>query len=186
MSVITAAYPHAIAIDDDYINDSMYGYSAALGRATATPIASAGGALPGKINSPRSSTPGCHGSGAWRGGLHGEDLADDAVQEALLSLWKEGRMPQNPEGWLVRAVVHRSLHLNRSRRRRAVTRGGLAPPAPSSIRPAMRCRCSKPRKLRMRSRRCSESYPNNFAQCSCSARPSSATTSRSPRRSASR
>lgn len=50
--------------------------------------------------------------------LHGEDLADDAVQEALLSLWKEGRMPPNPEGWLVRAVVLRSLHLNRSRRRR--------------------------------------------------------------------
>jgi RNA polymerase sigma-70 factor (ECF subfamily) len=50
--------------------------------------------------------------------LHSEDLADDAVQEALLSLWKEGRMPANPEGWLVRAVVLRSLHLNRSRRRR--------------------------------------------------------------------
>jgi RNA polymerase sigma-70 factor (ECF subfamily) len=50
--------------------------------------------------------------------LHSEDLADDAVQEALFSLWKEGRMPQNPEGWLVRAVVHRSLHLQRARRRR--------------------------------------------------------------------
>jgi RNA polymerase sigma-70 factor (ECF subfamily) len=50
--------------------------------------------------------------------LHGDDLADDAVQEALFSLWKEGRMPPNPEGWLVRAVVLRSLHLDRSRRRR--------------------------------------------------------------------
>jgi RNA polymerase sigma-70 factor (ECF subfamily) len=50
--------------------------------------------------------------------LRSEDLADDAVQEALLSLWKEGRMPPNPEGWLVNAVVLRSLHLNRSRRRR--------------------------------------------------------------------
>jgi RNA polymerase sigma-70 factor (ECF subfamily) len=50
--------------------------------------------------------------------LRSEDLADDAVQEALLSLWKEGRLPPNPEGWLVRAVVLRSLHLNRSRRRR--------------------------------------------------------------------
>jgi RNA polymerase sigma-70 factor (ECF subfamily) len=50
--------------------------------------------------------------------LHSEDLADDAVQEALLGLWQEGRMPANPDGWLVRAVVHRSLHLNRSRRRR--------------------------------------------------------------------
>jgi RNA polymerase sigma-70 factor (ECF subfamily) len=50
--------------------------------------------------------------------LHTEDLADDAVQEALFSLWKEGRMPPNPERWLVRAVVLRSLHLYRSRRRR--------------------------------------------------------------------
>ncbi len=50
--------------------------------------------------------------------LHSDDLADDAVQEALLSLWKEGRLPPNPEGWLIRAVVHRSLHLNRCRRRR--------------------------------------------------------------------
>jgi RNA polymerase sigma-70 factor (ECF subfamily) len=50
--------------------------------------------------------------------VHSEDLAEDAVQEALISLWQEGRMPANPEGWLVRAVVHRSLHLNRTRRRR--------------------------------------------------------------------
>jgi RNA polymerase sigma-70 factor (ECF subfamily) len=50
--------------------------------------------------------------------LRSEDLADDAVQEALSSLWNEGRMPPNPEGWLVNAVVLRSLHLNRSRRRR--------------------------------------------------------------------
>jgi RNA polymerase sigma-70 factor (ECF subfamily) len=50
--------------------------------------------------------------------LHSDDLADDAVQEALVSLWQEGRLPPNPEGWLVRAVVLRSLHLNRSQRRR--------------------------------------------------------------------
>jgi RNA polymerase sigma-70 factor, ECF subfamily len=50
--------------------------------------------------------------------LRSDDLADDAVQEALLSLWLEGRLPPNPDGWLVRAVVHRCLHLNRSRRRR--------------------------------------------------------------------
>ena len=82
-------------------------------------MSSTGKGGPGTINSPRSSTPGCRGCSGWRGGvLHGEDLADDAVQEALLSLWREGRMPQNPEGWLVRAVVLRSLHLNRSRRRR--------------------------------------------------------------------
>src|SRR5262249_23196258 len=39
--------------------------------------------------------------------LHSDDLADDAVQEALVSLWQEGRLPPNPEGWLVRAVVLR-------------------------------------------------------------------------------
>jgi RNA polymerase sigma factor (sigma-70 family) len=50
--------------------------------------------------------------------LHSEDMADDAVQEALFSLWKGGRMPPNVEGWLVRAVVLRSLHLHRCRRRR--------------------------------------------------------------------
>ncbi|MGO9601250.1 MAG: RNA polymerase sigma factor [Isosphaeraceae bacterium] len=50
--------------------------------------------------------------------LHSVDLAEDAVQEAILSLWKEGRLPPNPSAWLNRAVVNRSLHLNRSRHRR--------------------------------------------------------------------
>lgn len=50
--------------------------------------------------------------------LRSNDLADDAVQEALLSLWREERPPPNLDGWLVRAVVNRSLHLNRTRQRR--------------------------------------------------------------------
>jgi RNA polymerase sigma-70 factor (ECF subfamily) len=50
--------------------------------------------------------------------LRSDDMAEDAVQEALTSLWREGRLPPNPPGWLARAVVHRSLHLNRCRRRR--------------------------------------------------------------------
>jgi RNA polymerase sigma-70 factor, ECF subfamily len=50
--------------------------------------------------------------------LRNEDLADDAVQETLVSLWREGRLPPNPAAWLNRTVIHRSLHLNRSRRRR--------------------------------------------------------------------
>lgn len=50
--------------------------------------------------------------------LRSEDMAEDAVQEALTSLWREGRMPPHPHGWLSRAVVHRSLHLNRCRQRR--------------------------------------------------------------------
>jgi RNA polymerase sigma-70 factor (ECF subfamily) len=50
--------------------------------------------------------------------LRSDDMAEDAVQEALTILWREGRMPPNPTGWLSRAVVHRSLHLNRCRQRR--------------------------------------------------------------------
>ena len=119
MSVITAVYPHAIISDSDYLDDSNFAFATSPGV--------------GNRHSDREHRQ----SGAWedqfaavvharlprlqrlaRRILHGEDLADDAVQEAFLSLWKEGRMPQNPEGWLVRAVVHRSLHLNRSRRRR--------------------------------------------------------------------
>jgi RNA polymerase sigma-70 factor (ECF subfamily) len=50
--------------------------------------------------------------------LGNEDLAWDAVQEALFSLWLEGEMPTNLRGWLTRAVVYRSLHLARCRSRR--------------------------------------------------------------------
>ena len=50
--------------------------------------------------------------------LGNEDLAWDAVQEALFSLWLEGEMPTNLRAWLARAVVHRSLHLSRCRSRR--------------------------------------------------------------------
>jgi RNA polymerase sigma-70 factor (ECF subfamily) len=50
--------------------------------------------------------------------LRSDDLAKDAVQEALLTLWCEAELPPNPHAWLVRAVVHRSLHLSRSRLRR--------------------------------------------------------------------
>ncbi|WP_406696235.1 sigma-70 family RNA polymerase sigma factor [Singulisphaera sp. Ch08] len=62
--------------------------------------------------------------------LRSDDMADDAVQEALTSLWREGRLPPNPTGWLSRAVVHRSLHLNRCRLRRRCheTRAGAHRP----------------------------------------------------------
>jgi RNA polymerase sigma-70 factor, ECF subfamily len=50
--------------------------------------------------------------------LRSDDLARDAVQEAMLSLWLEAQAPPNPRAWLVRAVVNRSLHLTRSRARR--------------------------------------------------------------------
>jgi RNA polymerase sigma factor (sigma-70 family) len=49
-----------------------------------------------------------------------DHLADDAVQEALLTLWRLDAPPPEPVGWLLRTVVHRSLHLRRTllRRRR--------------------------------------------------------------------
>jgi RNA polymerase sigma-70 factor, ECF subfamily len=50
--------------------------------------------------------------------LHDSDLARDAVQEALISLWLEHKLPPNPPAWLVRAVVLRSLQMNRGRARR--------------------------------------------------------------------
>jgi RNA polymerase sigma-70 factor (ECF subfamily) len=50
--------------------------------------------------------------------LGSDDLAWDAVQEALLSLWREGAFPQNLRGWLLRTVVYRSLHLSRTSGRR--------------------------------------------------------------------
>jgi RNA polymerase sigma-70 factor (ECF subfamily) len=49
----------------------------------------------------------------------GDDVqAWDAVQEALIALWAEREMPQDPRSWLARAVVLRSLHIARLRARR--------------------------------------------------------------------
>ncbi len=50
--------------------------------------------------------------------LANEDLAWDAVQEALVSLWQQREPPAQAEAWLVRAVRFRSLHLARTARRR--------------------------------------------------------------------
>jgi RNA polymerase sigma-70 factor, ECF subfamily len=50
--------------------------------------------------------------------LGDDDTCWDAVQEALVSLWRERQLPPNPRAWLVTAVVHRSLHLARCRARR--------------------------------------------------------------------
>ncbi len=50
--------------------------------------------------------------------LSDEGAAWDAVQEALISLWREGEIPPNPRAWLLRAVTLRSLHLARTRARR--------------------------------------------------------------------
>lgn len=50
--------------------------------------------------------------------LGDEDAARDAVQEALVSLWREDEMPLNLRSWLAVTVAHRSLHLARSQARR--------------------------------------------------------------------
>jgi RNA polymerase sigma-70 factor (ECF subfamily) len=50
--------------------------------------------------------------------LRSDDLAVDAVQEALLSLWLQAELPPNPRAWLLRTVMFRSLHLARTRARR--------------------------------------------------------------------
>lgn len=47
-----------------------------------------------------------------------EDLAWDAVQDALMCLWHEREAPPDLGGWLVRTTVNRSLHHARCRERR--------------------------------------------------------------------
>lgn len=47
------------------------------------------------------------------------DLARDALQEALVSLWQEPTRPANVPAWLGRAMLHRTLHARRTRARRA-------------------------------------------------------------------
>lgn len=55
------------------------------------------------------------------------DEARDAVQEALVTLWETADIPENLRAWLVRTVVHRSLHRRRGaeRRRKWEERAGL-------------------------------------------------------------
>lgn len=47
-----------------------------------------------------------------------DHLAQDALQEAFLSLSQQPEVPEQPLGWLTRAVVFRCKHLRRSARRR--------------------------------------------------------------------
>lgn len=70
--------------------------------------------------------------------LGSEDLAWDAVQDALMCLWHEREEPRDLRGWLVRTTVHRSLHHARSlaRRRRhedLVARDAASSECPESL-----------------------------------------------------
>ena len=46
------------------------------------------------------------------------DQAHDAIQEVLVTLWRTAEMPQNLRAWLIRTVIHRSLHARRGTERR--------------------------------------------------------------------
>jgi len=50
--------------------------------------------------------------------LGDDDLAADALQEALVTLWHLGEVPPHVGAWLMRAVIHRSLHARRTLERR--------------------------------------------------------------------
>ena len=50
--------------------------------------------------------------------LGSDDLAWEAVQEALLCLWQREDLPPNLRSWLIRTVVHRCLHIRRTLQRR--------------------------------------------------------------------
>lgn len=47
-----------------------------------------------------------------------DHLAWEAVQDALVGLWRRSDVPENPRAWLIRAVLFRSLHIRRTTRRR--------------------------------------------------------------------
>ena len=50
--------------------------------------------------------------------LGSPQLAADVVQETLIALWRAPQLPPNLRGWLVKAVLHRSLHARRTEGRR--------------------------------------------------------------------
>jgi len=67
-----------------------------------------------------------HARAAARRLLGCDHLAADAVQEALLALWRETAPPADLRGWLVLAVVFRARHLRRTLARRHKHEHGAA------------------------------------------------------------
>ncbi|MBL8752530.1 MAG: sigma-70 family RNA polymerase sigma factor [Planctomycetes bacterium] len=67
-----------------------------------------------------------HAHGVARRLLGCDHLAHDAVQEALVALWREAIPPVDLRGWLVRAVVFRARHLRRTLLRRQKHEHGAA------------------------------------------------------------
>jgi len=58
--------------------------------------------------------------------LRDDDLAHDAVQEAIITLWRAGLVPEQTRAWLVRTVIHRAMHERRTRTRRRRWEGEAA------------------------------------------------------------
>ena len=50
--------------------------------------------------------------------LGNREDAEDAVQDAIVVLWKRNERPPELRGWLVKTVIHRSLHRRRTETRR--------------------------------------------------------------------
>jgi len=63
--------------------------------------------------------------------LGSEDLAWDAVQETLVSLWQEASWPLHLHTWLRRTLWHRCLHTLRTRWRRGQYEGRAAASRPT-------------------------------------------------------
>lgn len=55
-----------------------------------------------------------------------QDAARDAVQEALITLWLDPPVRGEEKAWLLRTVIHRSLHERRTRMRRQRWEGAAA------------------------------------------------------------
>lgn len=55
---------------------------------------------------------------AWRI-LGSSDLAEDALQETIWTLWRSGVPSTETRGWLMKTVMHRAMHAARCRRRRS-------------------------------------------------------------------
>lgn len=51
--------------------------------------------------------------------LGSSDLADDALQETLWTLWRNGVPSTETRGWLMHTIMHRAMHAARCRRRRS-------------------------------------------------------------------
>ena len=60
------------------------------------------------------------------------DAPDDVVQEALIALWRLPQPPENPVGWLYRAVRNGAIDCSRAERRRTTREAAAARSRPQA------------------------------------------------------